>query len=1054
MKKKSALRKVLATTLSAVTLLGTGYTTFDSYVGTNISVSAEQINGTKVYGDFNYVDNDDGTIRINKYIGSGGDVTIPDTIYGKKVTSIDSDAFRICTKLTSITIPDSVTSPIYYCAFENCYNLKTVNIGSGITSISTGAFNGCSQLKSVNVSENNTTYSSDDGVLFNKDKTKIVFCPKGKQGIYTVPDSVTEIGYCAFEKCSLTNVIIGNNVNSIGNSAFGYCTRLTSVNIPGSVTSISSSAFTNCTNLTSITVDENNTVYSSEDGVLLNKDKTKIVIFPKGKSGAYTVPASVTSIGYVFSDCIGLTNVTISGNITSIGEGAFSGCTNLTNVTISDSVISICYNAFSNCTSLMDIAIPDSVTSIGSSAFNGCTNLTNITLPESVNLIGECAFLDCTNLTSITILNDTIAVGNSAFDNTAWYNNQPDGMVYVGNTLYKYKGNIYENTSIEIPENTIAISSGAFYGCSGLKSVTIPKGITSIESHVFENCTCLTSVTIPESVTSIGNYTFSSCTELKKITISDNVTSIGDGTFNGCTNLVIYGKSGSYAEQYANDYGIPFIEIATYVSEVPATCTSDGKQGYYSRYGRNYEDADCTIEIDDITAWGIIPSKGHDWETNYTWSDDNSTVTAIGVCENDTSHTKTETVNTSYQVTKAATCTTSGTGKFTASFSNTVFTSQTKNIVIPATGHYYLYDDNVPTTEDGHTMKCAVCGETIIQEHMFDEDHICTVCGYEQSQSIDWSKVTFEFDNGSGVYAYTGKTIEPDFTLYYDGEKMTLDFDYCLSEDSDDSSKRTGKHTIVVCDINDEENIFSFDYYIYNLSLTATEDTSADNKVKFIAAKNADKNNIKRFGMVLDRSGAFGENVSLDNNTSIFNTTNKSTNKYTVTAADRGCGVWAMAYMQISLNGENHMVYSQIKHETRYTPEQIANPSIQNIVPQIINNKVFAKVVKPAYDMNLYICKEMGILFSKNGTITSLENAQTNDTLIYENVGNGIVSKGYLNAQRIGKSSIDEYSTYSTNISFVSNNPVYTRAYVIFTNKETGKDMVIYGDYFVINPNS
>ena len=94
----------------------------------------------------------------------------------------------------------------------------------------------------------------------------------------------------------------------------------------------------------------------------------------------------------------------------------------------------------------------------------------------------------------------------------------------------------------------------------------------------------------------------------------------------------------------------------------------------------------------------------------------------------------------------------------------------------------------------------------------------------------------------------------------------------------------------------------------------------------------------------------------------------------------------------------------------------------------------------------------MGILFSKNDTITSLENAQTNHILVYENVGNGTVSKGYVNSEKIGEQSLDNYANYSANIAFSNGNPVYTRAYVIFTNKTTNEDLVVYGNYFVTNP--
>ena len=394
-------------------------------------------------------------------------------------------------------------------------------------------------------------------------------------------------------------------------------------------------------------------------------------------------------------------------------------------------------------------------------------------------------------------------------------------------------------------------------------------------------------------------------------------------------------------------------------------------------------------------------------------------------------------------------------GKFYLLSNGVFMETEWNKVVINATGHDYVLDDEF-VTDEGHALICTHCGDTVMQEHQYDEGNICTVCGYEENgELIDWSKAVIEFtDNSNGLYAYNKKVIYPEFTITYNGVVLEEYEDFDFTEDAETESKYSGKHTITVFDKNDENNTFSFDYYIYNLGITATETANSDNKIKFTATRNADKQDVLKFGMVFYRKGAFKENLCLESKTNVSTTTNKSTSKYNVNVADSGKGVYARLYIQVTLNGENYIAYGEVQFFTRYTSEQIAVPTIQDIEPQIVNGKVSVKVQKPIYDTELYVCKEMGIIFSKNGTITSLENAQTSNILIYENVGNGNVSKGYVNGAKISEQSLDNYSSYSANIGFVNGNPVYTRAYVIFTNKNTNEDMVVYGNHFVTNQNT
>ena len=313
--------------------------------------------------------NQDFEIKNNiliKYHGEGGAVIIPDD-----VTGIGNYAFENCKSLTSVIIPDSVTSIGNY-AFSNCYHLFLVTIGNSVTVIGDYAFSCCISLTSANL-----------------------------------PDSVTSIGDSAFSFCrSLICMTIPDSVTSIGASAFVFCESLTCMTIPDSVTSIGKSAFSCCTGLYSIDVSENNAYYISENGVLFDKNKIRLMQYPAGSIRTeYQIPDSVISIeNSAFCKCMSLISVTIPDGVMSIGKNAFCGCSALISVIIPDSVSEIGEDAFELCQKLISVKISDNVTNIRDRTFWGCKNLISVTIPDSVTALGEDVFNGCAKLKQTPVI--------------------------------------------------------------------------------------------------------------------------------------------------------------------------------------------------------------------------------------------------------------------------------------------------------------------------------------------------------------------------------------------------------------------------------------------------------------------------------------------------------------------------------------------------------------------------------------------------------------------------------------------------------------------------
>ena len=353
--------------------------------------------------------------------------------YGSSTSSTTSSTYYIPTSLKKVTVTGG---NILYGAFYNCSSLTSVTIPDSVTSIGSSAFSGCSSLENI-------YYTGDiNGWVQINALDGLMVYGKSIKNLYIQGKLLTEANITA-------------NITEIPGCAFRNCSSLTSITIPDSVTSIGNYAFRGCSSLTSITVDANNTNYCSIYGNLYTKDKETLIQYAIGKKdSSFIIPNSVTSIGnWAFSGCSSLTSVTIGNSVTSIGSSAFSGCSSLTSITIENGVTSIGNWAFSDCSSLTSVTIGNSVTSIGDYAFSGCSSLVYNEYDNGLYLGNEqnkyllLIKAKSTDITSCTINENCKFIYPHAF--------------YGCSSL----------TIIIIPDSVTSIGYGAFFGCSSLTTV-------------------------------------------------------------------------------------------------------------------------------------------------------------------------------------------------------------------------------------------------------------------------------------------------------------------------------------------------------------------------------------------------------------------------------------------------------------------------------------------------------------------------------------------------------------------------------------------------------
>ena len=455
------------------------------------------------------------------------------------MVAIDYYAFANCTALEKVTFAeDNLLCGVYEGAFYGCKNLCNITLSDSVVEISDFAFYGCRRLTKLPVSDTS-----------------------GLKGIYsygmaytgltelTLPETVIDLDGYAFKGAKLKSVTVPDT-NAlqliIGIGAFEDCKELREITLPFIGASFEDDGITWFGYIFGAGGYEANSTYVPESlkKVTITADISFIgegAFSGLGSLEEISVPHSVTTLYFdAFNGTTAkyeLTNTITTRFLGSYtAEGRYFGKGISGHLQLSDSVTSIFHSAFENCSNLTSITIGNGVTSIGWNAFRNCSNLKSITIGNSVTSIDDYAFEYCRSLESIMIPDSVTSIGNYVFRNCSSLTSVkiPDSVTSIGSSVFSGCSNL---TSVTIPDSVTSIGGGTFWDCCNLKSITIPDSVTSIGNSAFSGCSNLTSIDIPEGVTNIGGFAFLNCSSLTSIDIPEGVTSIGEYAFNGCRSL-------------------------------------------------------------------------------------------------------------------------------------------------------------------------------------------------------------------------------------------------------------------------------------------------------------------------------------------------------------------------------------------------------------------------------------------------------------------------------------------------------------------------------------
>lgn len=491
---------------------------------------------------------------------------------------------------------------------------------------------------------------------------------KGYASEIEIPAGVTSIGESAFEGKSIESVKIPEGVTALGDRAFYHCTKLKSVELPETIQTIGSSAFGSCENLESVTVSGTT---AKKGTVMIPGSVAKIEDFAFGGSDLITELDMTTSTADISNRSVELSNVNtvkatgstkykVADNILYDKAGKylyyFPQGSSKTQVKLPEGVEVIEKAAFYNCKNIENITLPQTLWKIDDMALWGCEKIKKLALTSKISSIGSRVFRDCKALEEITVVSENTyfkSVDGILYEKNKYFRMivcpaMKQGVVTVADGMYEIGSEAFHDckyvTEVRMPESLEAINTSAFEGCSALEKIELPDNIDEIGMYAFEDCTSLKSVKLPAKLTCIDQAVFAGCKALENIVIPEGVTSIKYRAFDDCDNLqyviipasvtsigdqvfdttrwdrdlLIYCKAGSYAESYAKENDIFYVNADTAKKRQTITASDFEKtygDGAFYIQASTDGDGKLTYQVADesvvsVNADGLVTIKG------------------------------------------------------------------------------------------------------------------------------------------------------------------------------------------------------------------------------------------------------------------------------------------------------------------------------------------------------------------------------------------------------------------------------------------------------------